>query len=892
MRTSGRTGRTGFILAGIVALLFLAACGGGSGKSGSNNGNNQNSGGDGGSGGNDGDKPAKVSYALGVEKFGKGAVTGDGINCGDACEKTYEEGVAVTLTAAPSSGWEFRSWAGCDSVSGASCAVTMDGNKTVLPTFGRTTLSYKPGAVVISDAAMRKLDHQDATIYYFNPGDAQIDDLKSGDVMVSSAGAGLLRRVVSAESVGGKIVVQTADATLEDIIQEGTLSWSKPLVSDDPQLTANIQTGMAKSVKSAVFQPQLAVSVQPSYSLLKIDIDETLWEDKERGRKVEVIGNLNLGLTLDFAADFTLMGGIQEYKTAFITDLRDDLTLKVTEEWPRQDIILPKKIFERSFVYLIPDTPIVLVPKVVVYAGVRGSAEGQLESKVSLRAVATAGAYYRKGGGWSPIGKYDQVFDWEPLSAEAKVSATGYVRPEVYLSIMGVAGPTLEAEGYVKALVQANLSASRCSADLLGGLYAGINASFGARAEILGWKLAEYGPVKVYDREWKLWEEELTANGATLPCDKTPAAAPTGMKANGVSDKQVNVSWNESPDEGFSHYNLYRDNALVESVTTPTYIDQDVRPGDEHRYRVSEVDLTGNESDKSEEAVGRTRLSADTSAPTAPANLTATAASAKVIHLAWTAATDDTGVAGYVIYRDGEAFQSALTDSFSDAGLRRETKHCYRVSAYDEAGNESARSAEVCATTQKGELKYTIDPPGIPRGANIEIYDINDYGQMVGRSRNGDNPSIYFVTDGDSYTSVPLPPGAASGRAYGINNIGQIIGVFLYPGEDDDSHYWHVFIKNGDTYIIDPPGIPRGEVIEIYDINDYGQVVGYSKNGDNPSIYFVTDGDSYTNVPLPPGAARGEAYGINNIGQIIGVFLYPGEDDDRHYWHVFILEGW
>ena len=45
--------------------------------------------------------------------------------------------------------------------------------------------------------------------------------------------------------------------------------------------------------------------------------------------------------------------------------------------------------------------------------------------------------------------------------------------------------------------------------------------------------------------------------------------------------------------------------------------------------------------------------SGDTQAPTAPSGLSATAASSTRVDLAWTAATDDVGVTGYRIYRDG-----------------------------------------------------------------------------------------------------------------------------------------------------------------------------------------------------------------------------------------------
>jgi hypothetical protein len=86
-----------------------------------------------------------ATFNLSVTKAGNGAGTvtstsdrapvgSSQIACGAACTSTYEAGTVVTLTAAPATGSDL-SWTGCDSVSGATCTVTMTGNRTVGATF-------------------------------------------------------------------------------------------------------------------------------------------------------------------------------------------------------------------------------------------------------------------------------------------------------------------------------------------------------------------------------------------------------------------------------------------------------------------------------------------------------------------------------------------------------------------------------------------------------------------------------------------------------------------------------------------------------------------------------------------------------------------------------------
>jgi len=47
----------------------------------------------------------------------------------------YEVGTVVTLTATPGTGSNFSGWSGCDTVSGATCTVTMNAARSVTATF-------------------------------------------------------------------------------------------------------------------------------------------------------------------------------------------------------------------------------------------------------------------------------------------------------------------------------------------------------------------------------------------------------------------------------------------------------------------------------------------------------------------------------------------------------------------------------------------------------------------------------------------------------------------------------------------------------------------------------------------------------------------------------------
>ncbi|HSR89628.1 MAG TPA: DUF4038 domain-containing protein [Candidatus Udaeobacter sp.] len=103
-------------------------------------------------------------------------------------------------------------------------------------------------------------------------------------------------------------------------------------------------------------------------------------------------------------------------------------------------------------------------------------------------------------------------------------------------------------------------------------------------------------------------------------------------------------------------------------------------------------------------------ITSDTQAPTVPTNLSANAVSASQINLAWTAATDNVGVTGYKIFRDGVQIATTAATSFSNTGLTPSTDYSYTVAAFDAAGNTSALSISANATTQALPITITVSP--------------------------------------------------------------------------------------------------------------------------------------------------------------------------------------
>lgn len=127
----------------------------------------------------------------------------------------------------------------------------------------------------------------------------------------------------------------------------------------------------------------------------------------------------------------------------------------------------------------------------------------------------------------------------------------------------------------------------------------------------------------------------------------------------------------------------------------------------------------------------------ETTAPTAPANLTATAISGTQINLSWAASTDNTGVAGYRIYRNGVLAGFSNSTSYSDTGLSVNKTYSYTVRAYDASENVSASSNTATVITPL---------PPVVSGGTYKIKNA-DSGKYLDTDLNG----VVLLNDATTY---------------------------------------------------------------------------------------------------------------------------------------------
>ena len=164
------------------------------------------------------------------------------------------------------------------------------------------------------------------------------------------------------------------------------------------------------------------------------------------------------------------------------------------------------------------------------------------------------------------------------------------------------------------------------------------------------------------------------------------------------SKTTVQLSWKPSVDNvAVLQYKVYRNSVQVTSTKELQFKDEGLDPSTIYTYTIVAEDVFGNVSLQSEPQNSKTGDSTsvlDTESPSLPTGLAVSLISAGQANLFWKPSTDNIGVAGYRIYRNGTYLTSVTTPPYSDFGVVAGESYRYRVVAYDSRGNTSEESGE------------------------------------------------------------------------------------------------------------------------------------------------------------------------------------------------------
>ncbi|MFH1501689.1 MAG: S8 family serine peptidase [Candidatus Eisenbacteria bacterium] len=308
--------------------------------------------------------------------------------------------------------------------------------------------------------------------------------------------------------------------------------------------------------------------------------------------------------------------------------------------------------------------------------------------------------------------------------------------------------------------------------------------------------------------------ESGAGNTDSSPATDLPPAAPTGLGASpGAGEGEIDVDWNDNGEADFDHYRLQRatnpsfSGASSFTMSSSSYADAGLTPGDTYYYRVYAVDAGSNES----AASASDYAIATDLAPAAPTGLALVPGPAEgEIFVSWSV-SPESDIDRYRLERSlapdfepgSEPFEGAVA-SYQDSGLVPGALYYYRVYAIDAGENVSPPSSV--------ESDYALDlPPAAPTGlaaspgvgeGEIDL-DWSDNGEADFdhyRLERAENPAFSgatsFITSSSDYADSGLTPG---GLYY--------YRVFAY---DANSNVSDPSVSDSEFATDLPPAVPTG----------------------------------------------------------------------------------
>ncbi|MBM2822873.1 MAG: Conserved putative secreted protein [Thermoleophilia bacterium] len=317
--------------------------------------------------------------------------------------------------------------------------------------------------------------------------------------------------------------------------------------------------------------------------------------------------------------------------------------------------------------------------------------------------------------------------------------------------------------------------------------------------------------------------------------DVSAPTAPTGLTQTDRTVSTMSLAWSASTDNvGVARYAVFRNGAELGSTTGQSYALSGLACATSYEVGVDAVDGAGNRSARASATLSTASCvtppppTGDTQPPSTPTNVSVASASTTSITLTWSPSTDNVGVTGYGVYRNGVRAQVVTGTTFVFQGLACGTAHDLGVEAYDAAGSHSGRAAVTASTSPCSDSS----PPTTPQ--NLVLLSRTSTSITVSWSASTDNVGVAGYgayaggqlagsTGTTTYTFTGLPC-----------NTSQTFGVDAYDAAGNRSAKANVGLATAACGDTQPPTPPTQ--LNVSSVAQTSLTLSWSASSDNVGV--------------------------------------------------------
>jgi chitodextrinase len=230
---------------------------------------------------------------------------------------------------------------------------------------------------------------------------------------------------------------------------------------------------------------------------------------------------------------------------------------------------------------------------------------------------------------------------------------------------------------------------------------------------------------------------------ASAPDTQAPTTSVTSPTDGSSLTGTQSITASAADNVGVTKVEWYLDGTLQTSDTTSPYSfswNTATATNGSHQLTTKAYDSAGNVGSSAAVTVN---VFNDNTAPAIPTDLNAVSGSITQAQLSWSASSDSVGVSGYHVWRNGTQVATTTDTSFTDTNLTASTTYSYAVSAFDAAGNESAKSSPASVTTDSDtnapspptdltQLSSSASTATVSWSASDDIVGVDGYGYYIG----------------------------------------------------------------------------------------------------------------------------------------------------------------
>jgi hypothetical protein len=310
-----------------------------------------------------------------------------------------------------------------------------------------------PETVVLTDLSNQYLDGDgyDGSTFTFTQMTSELEEVDVADIIVSGPSTvdsdGYLRKVLNVTDAGVGVVFTTQPATLEEVIQDGSVFTMETLA---PEEVTSSQSLPGVTMLPTQDRTPLTFYYEVEDVVLYDDDGDYGTEDDQ----IRANGSIEFELEFVFYLDMQMFQ-VRRFSMTQENTMRDTLEIFTEIELAslEEEKILSTEVFSPITLWAGP-VPIVFVPKLDLVVGVDGSVKVGISTEVVHEFSMRAGIQYHYSSGWSPIAEISNSFTYTPPHLTFEMTLKGYFGARFNLYLYGAAGPYVKVTPYLEIKVE------------------------------------------------------------------------------------------------------------------------------------------------------------------------------------------------------------------------------------------------------------------------------------------------------------------------------------------------------------------------------------------------------------------------------------------------------